>query len=177
MKVPLRHFRERGVQWRNDGRNDDAVDFRGVERRIAQQTQQKDAPLIGSLVADRTQTAVVGENAVVEDSDGQVGISSVKREEHGLLNYRRNHGRREETNVRIAFVSDIHGNRTALDGSVSLSYDGHRRASYLLLDGAEASIRRVEYDVEREIGLLNDSRIPHAGWVARMLVSGPPLLP
>ena len=79
--------------------------------------------------------------------------------------------------MRIAFVSDIHGNRTALDGSVSLSYDGDRRASYLLLDGAEASIRRVEYDVEREIGLLNDSRIPHAGWVARMLVSGPPLLP
>jgi diadenosine tetraphosphatase ApaH/serine/threonine PP2A family protein phosphatase len=34
-------------------------------------------------------------------------------------------------------------------GSVSLSNDGDRRASYLLLDGPSPTIRRVEYDVEK----------------------------
>jgi putative phosphoesterase len=54
-------------------------------------------------------------------------------------------------------------------GSVSLSYDGDRRASYLLLDGMTPQIRRVEYDVEREIEDLGSSGLPHAGWVARQL--------
>ncbi len=35
-------------------------------------------------------------------------------------------------------------------GSVSLSYDGDRRAAYLLLDDSKPAIRRVEYDVDRE---------------------------
>ncbi len=39
-------------------------------------------------------------------------------------------------------------------GSVGLPYDGDLRASYLLLDGGEPVIRRVEYDVEREIEAL-----------------------
>jgi putative phosphoesterase len=54
-------------------------------------------------------------------------------------------------------------------GSVSLSYDGDRRASYLLLDEMEPQIRRVENDVEREIKVLNECGLPHAGWVARQL--------
>jgi predicted phosphodiesterase len=57
-------------------------------------------------------------------------------------------------------------------GSVSLSYDGDSRASYLLLDETEATIRRVEYDVERECRLLADSGLPHADWVAGMLRTG-----
>jgi predicted phosphodiesterase len=40
-------------------------------------------------------------------------------------------------------------------GSVSLSYDGDRRASYLLLDGPSPTIRRVEYDLERELKALS----------------------
>jgi hypothetical protein len=36
-------------------------------------------------------------------------------------------------------------------GSVSLSYDGDARASYLLLDGSNATIRRVSYDIEAEV--------------------------
>lgn len=57
-------------------------------------------------------------------------------------------------------------------GSVSLSYDGDRRASYLLIEDGEATIRRVEYDVDREVAALVQRGIPHAGWIARMLVSG-----
>jgi predicted phosphodiesterase len=62
-------------------------------------------------------------------------------------------------------------------GSVSLSYDGDARASYLLLDNWKPSIRRVEYDVEREIDLLSTSGLPYSGWVARTLRSKAPQLP
>lgn len=57
-------------------------------------------------------------------------------------------------------------------GSVSLSYDGDARASYLLIDDGRPSIRRVEYDVRQESAALGQNRIPHAGWIARMLASG-----
>lgn len=57
-------------------------------------------------------------------------------------------------------------------GSVSLSYDGDRRAAYLLLDGHEASIRRVEYDVERECQAVRSVGLPHADWIVRTLMSG-----
>jgi predicted phosphodiesterase len=62
-------------------------------------------------------------------------------------------------------------------GSVSLSFDGDPRASYLLLDGSQPTIRRVEYDVEREIQALEISRHPHAAWIAKTLQSGRPQLP
>ena len=54
-------------------------------------------------------------------------------------------------------------------GSVSLSYDGDRRAAYLLLDDFRPEIRRVEYDVEQEIKALNARDFPHADWIARTL--------
>ena len=57
-------------------------------------------------------------------------------------------------------------------GSVSLSYDGDRRAAYLLLDDFTPAIRRVEYDVDKEIKALSGCAIPNAGWVAKMLDSG-----
>ncbi len=62
-------------------------------------------------------------------------------------------------------------------GSVSLSYDGDRRAAYLLLDEFQPSIRRVEYDVEREVRAMHDRRLPHADWVAKMLESAAPQMP
>jgi hypothetical protein len=57
-------------------------------------------------------------------------------------------------------------------GSVSLSCDGDRRAAYLLVDDSEPSIRRVEYDVDREIKSLLACDLPHADWTARILKSG-----
>ena len=62
-------------------------------------------------------------------------------------------------------------------GSVGLPYDGDRRAAYLLFDGFAPSIRRVEYDVDREIKALLSSRMPHADWVAQMLANASPSLP
>jgi predicted phosphodiesterase len=57
-------------------------------------------------------------------------------------------------------------------GSVSLSYDGDRRAAYLLLDGTRPAIRRVDYDVNKELRVLADSGMPHTGWVAKMIEGG-----
>jgi len=66
-------------------------------------------------------------------------------------------------------------------GSVSLSYDGDRRAAYLLLelDGPEAKleIRRVEYDLEKECHALSDSSLPHADWIVKILQSASPQMP
>jgi predicted phosphodiesterase len=62
-------------------------------------------------------------------------------------------------------------------GSVSLSYDGDRRAAYLLLDDAKPIIRRVEYEVTREIQALYDRAVPHAGWVAKTLERATPQAP
>ena len=45
-------------------------------------------------------------------------------------------------------------------GSVSLSYDGDPRASYLLIDNGAMSLRRVEYDIDRETRASGSSGIP-----------------
>jgi predicted phosphodiesterase len=57
-------------------------------------------------------------------------------------------------------------------GGVSLPYDGDCRASYLLLDGHNASIRRVQYDITKELKALSSCGIPHADWVAKILSTG-----
>ena len=62
-------------------------------------------------------------------------------------------------------------------GSVSLSYDGDRRASYLLLDGSSPTIRRVEYDVEKELTALSSCGLPHADWIAKSLNTASPQMP
>jgi predicted phosphodiesterase len=54
-------------------------------------------------------------------------------------------------------------------GSVSLSYDGDPRASYLLIENGEPEIRRVAYDLDAEIGEVAASGIPHAGWLEQSL--------
>jgi predicted phosphodiesterase len=62
-------------------------------------------------------------------------------------------------------------------GSVGLSYDGDPRASYLLLEGSNPSIRRVEYDIEKELNLLASCNLPGAAWTAKMLRSASPHMP
>jgi diadenosine tetraphosphatase ApaH/serine/threonine PP2A family protein phosphatase len=56
-------------------------------------------------------------------------------------------------------------------GSVSLSYDGDPRASYLLVNDSTPEIRRVEYDIDRETRLLRNKKIPHAEWLAKILTT------
>jgi len=62
-------------------------------------------------------------------------------------------------------------------GSVGLSYDGDPRASYLLLKDGIPIIRRVEYDVEKELRSLSCCGLPGAEWTAKMLRTSSPQLP
>ena len=62
-------------------------------------------------------------------------------------------------------------------GSVGLPYDADARASYLLLDEKEPQIRRVEYDVEKELTALSQCGLPGAEWTAKMLLASSPQLP
>lgn len=57
-------------------------------------------------------------------------------------------------------------------GSVSQSYDGDRRASYLVIEGKSVTIRRIEYDVESEAEEVLHSGLPHADWLSRVLLAG-----
>src|SRR5271165_4515573 len=63
------------------------------------------------------------------------------------------------------YVRPVSGMTVANSGSVGLPHDGDRRAAYLLLDGAQPSIRRVEYDLDRELKALKASSMPHTDWV------------
>ena len=60
-------------------------------------------------------------------------------------------------------------------GSVGLPWDGDPRAAYLLVDGQDAEVVRVDYDVEREVSLIKSSGHPGAGRLAEMRRSGRPL--
>jgi predicted phosphodiesterase len=62
-------------------------------------------------------------------------------------------------------------------GSVGLPHDGDPRASYLLLEDNIPSIRRVEYDVEKELKALSTCNLPGADWTAKMLRSSSPQMP
>jgi predicted phosphodiesterase len=62
-------------------------------------------------------------------------------------------------------------------GSVSLSYDGDSRAAYLLLDDSKPTIRRVEYEVEKEIKALSTCGLPHSDWIAKTLRTASPQMP
>jgi hypothetical protein len=48
-------------------------------------------------------------------------------------------------------------------GSVGLPYDSDSRPAYLILDGSTPSIRRVEYNVEKELKALATCGLPGAG--------------
>ncbi len=79
--------------------------------------------------------------------------------------------------VHRPYIRRAAGLTVANTGSVSLSYDGDRRASYLLLDGAAPTIRRVEYELRRETDALTRSGIPHDDWLVRTMESASPQMP
>jgi predicted phosphodiesterase len=76
--------------------------------------------------------------------------------------------------IHRSYIRSVSGMTVANTGSVSLSYDGDRRAAYLLLDESTPSIRRVDYDVDRELKALSTCGLPHADWIAKILHSGRP---
>jgi putative phosphoesterase len=75
------------------------------------------------------------------------------------------------------FIRKI-GNMTVCNtGSVGSPYDGDPRASYLLIDDRQPETRRVEYDLEKEVGRLLASDYPHKEWIAEMRRKGSYLPP
>ena len=74
--------------------------------------------------------------------------------------------------IHCSYVRRLQGMTVANSGSVSQSYDGDRRASYLVIDGESVAIRRVDYDVESEAEDVLRSGLPHAEWLSRILLAG-----
>ncbi len=74
--------------------------------------------------------------------------------------------------IHCPYIRRVPGMTIANTGSVSQSYDGDTRASYLVIDGQQLAIRRVQYDVQKEAEELRGSGLPHAAWMARILLAG-----
>ncbi|MGA2037707.1 MAG: metallophosphoesterase family protein [Bryobacteraceae bacterium] len=79
--------------------------------------------------------------------------------------------------IHRSYIRSVAGMIVANTGSVGLSYDGDCRAAYLLLDGSKPAIRRVEYDLDRELRNLSECGLPHAEWIAKSLKSASPEMP
>jgi putative phosphoesterase len=75
------------------------------------------------------------------------------------------------------YIRRLPGMTVVNSGSAGMPYDADPRAAYLLLDDSEPAIRRVEYDLDREVKALLDAGRPHAEWVARTLRTASPQLP
>jgi putative phosphoesterase len=58
------------------------------------------------------------------------------------------------------------GLTVANSGSVGLPYDGDWRASYLLLEDGQAAVRRVAYDLQRELADIRSAGFPLGHWLA-----------
>jgi predicted phosphodiesterase len=79
--------------------------------------------------------------------------------------------------IHRSYIRSVSGMIVANTGSVGLPYDGDGRAAYLLLDESTPAIRRVEYNVDRELKALSGCGLPHADWVAKILESASPQMP
>lgn len=66
------------------------------------------------------------------------------------------------------FARKVSGRWVANSGSVGMPYDGDPRASYLLIDDNDVVVKRVAYDVERDVAALYAVGYPHASWLAEI---------
>ena len=64
------------------------------------------------------------------------------------------------------FIRKLGNMKVCNTGSVGSPYDGDPRASYLLIDNGQPTIRRVAYDIEKEVGRLLASDYPYKEWIA-----------
>ena len=76
-----------------------------------------------------------------------------------------------------AFVRRLSTFTVANSGSLSFSYDGDPRAAYIVIDGDDIVVRRVEYDIEEELRLLSAAHYPDADWLAQIYRAARPILP
>jgi len=75
------------------------------------------------------------------------------------------------------FIKELSSFTVCNSGSVGMPYDGDPRASYLLLTDGRQEIRRVEYDIEREIKHLLASAYPYKEWFAEVRRRGAYIAP
>lgn len=66
------------------------------------------------------------------------------------------------------FIRKFSGMTVCNSGSVGSPYDGDPRSSYLLITNGDPAIRRVAYDVEKEVGRLLASDYPFKEWLAEI---------
>jgi putative phosphoesterase len=66
------------------------------------------------------------------------------------------------------YARTLTGLTVANSGSAGMSWDGDPRASYLLVEDAQAQVVRVSYDVEREVAVLLRSGYPDAPRLTEM---------
>jgi putative phosphoesterase len=66
------------------------------------------------------------------------------------------------------FIRKVGSMMVCNTGSVGSPYDGDPRSSYLLITDDRPTIRRVAYDVEKEVGKLLASDYPLKEWIAEM---------
>ncbi len=79
--------------------------------------------------------------------------------------------------IHLPFIREVGKRVVANCGSVGMPFDGDPRASYLVVDNGVAAIRRVEYDVKREIASLMRSTYPDAERIAETLRTARYVLP
>ena len=75
------------------------------------------------------------------------------------------------------FIRKVGGMTVCNAGSIGAPYDGDPRSSYLLITDGQPAIRRVEYDLEKEVGRLLASDYPLKEWLAEMRRKGTYLPP
>jgi diadenosine tetraphosphatase ApaH/serine/threonine PP2A family protein phosphatase len=66
------------------------------------------------------------------------------------------------------FIRKVRSMTICNTGSVGAPYDGDPRSSYLLIDNGVPAVRRVAYDIEKEVRRLLASNYPHKEWTAEM---------
>jgi diadenosine tetraphosphatase ApaH/serine/threonine PP2A family protein phosphatase len=64
------------------------------------------------------------------------------------------------------YLRNLAGLRVANSGSVGLPYDGDWRASYLLIEDGRVAVRRVAYDLQRELADIRSAGFPSGDWLA-----------
>jgi putative phosphoesterase len=83
--------------------------------------------------------------------------------------------------VHRAFVRRLKGIRVANSGSAGMPYDGDPRAPYLIVDDDDVQVRRVTYEVDRDIEDLKIVNYPYASWLGEIRRRGtytaPPDIP
>ncbi|HEV8494302.1 MAG TPA: metallophosphoesterase family protein [Candidatus Angelobacter sp.] len=75
------------------------------------------------------------------------------------------------------FIRKVGGITVCNTGSVGAPYDGDPRSAYLLITDGKPAIRRVAYDIEKEVGRLLASDYPLKEWLAEMRRMGTYLPP